>query len=397
MASSNILIQPFANAASSIRTKSQVLHDLKEIFSDVSEQQEVRANDMRIENPVGFCKVPLGVAGPLRVATSTRAATIYAPLATYEATLVASCSRGCKAFNTSGGIRIETFDNAMSRAPVFGFASPSDAVAFAGVLPAMRDRFAGWVEETSSHVRLQSLKPNIIGSQVHVLCSYDCGRAAGQNMVTKATQHACDQLRESLAEKYRIQDFFIEGQMASDKKPSWGNVEKARGVEVLVWGRISQAACQHVLGCTTQQLNKVHQTLKEGGIRNGQFGSNINSVNVIAAMFISTGQDPASTAEASWSHLTTELDAETGDLTMSLYFPSLPVGTIGGGTGFPMQRQALNMLHCDTGKDEDKLKLAGAIAAFALALDASTSAAIANDTFTASHMRLARGEILAKL
>ncbi|KAH8745088.1 hypothetical protein F5883DRAFT_439231, partial [Diaporthe sp. PMI_573] len=37
------------------------------------------------------------------------------------------------------------------------------------------------------------------------------------------------------------------------------------------------------------------------------------------------------------------------------------------------------------------------IAAFALILDASTSAAIANDTFTQSHMRFARGEYSPKL
>ena len=114
-------------------------------------------------------------------------------------------------------------------------------------------------------------------------------------------------------------------------------------------------------------------------------------------MFISTGQDPASTAEASWSHLTSELDSETGELTVSLYFPSLPVGTVGGGTGYPMQKEALGMLQCGAGKPGEKAKLAGIIAAFALALDVSTSSAIANNTFTASHMRLARGEMPAKL
>jgi hydroxymethylglutaryl-CoA reductase len=211
-------------------------------------------------------------------------------------------------------------------------------------------------------------------------------------MVTKATQYACDMLRESFADQYNILDFFIEGQLASDKKPSWGNVKKARGVETLVWGTISREACQKILGCTTERLYMAQKTLKEGGIRNGQFGSNINTVNIIAAMFIATGQDTASTAEASWSHLTSELDPKTGALCMSLYFPSLPVGTVGGGTGYPMQKEALKMLRCDGDGPDQKERLAGLIAAFSLALDVSTSSAVANDTFTASHMRLARGE-----
>jgi hypothetical protein len=37
-------------------------------------------------------------------------------------------------------------------------------------------------------------------------------------------------------------------------------------------------------------------------------------------MFIATGQDAGSVTEASWSHLTSELDHETKDLTMSLPF-----------------------------------------------------------------------------
>ncbi|KAH6961638.1 putative hmg-CoA reductase [Ilyonectria sp. MPI-CAGE-AT-0026] len=382
---------------SSSSTKSEILRSLGDRFSRAANQQQERIRDVRIENCVGFCKVPLGIAGPLRVVNSAFTGDLYAPLATYEATLVASCSRGSKAFNASGGIHIETFSNGMSRDPVFVFANPGHAVAFVKALPTMQDLFAQWAEETSKHLKLQKLKPAIIGSRVHIFCSYDCGSAAGQNMVTKATQHACDMLRKSFAEKYQIRDFFIEGQLASDKKPSWGNVKSARGVEVFVWGKITPAACQYVLGCTTERLYMAQQTLKEGGIRNGQFGSNINTANVIAAMFISTGQDPASTAEASWSHLTSELDSETGELTMSLYFPSLPVGTVGGGTGYPMQKEALGMLQCGAGKPGEKAKLAGIIAAFALALDVSTSSAIANNTFTASHMRLARGEMPAKL
>ncbi|KAH7228531.1 putative hmg-CoA reductase [Fusarium redolens] len=327
-----------------------------------------------IENCIGFCKVPLGIAGPLRLAGTPVLDDIYAPLATYEATLIASCSRGCKAFNASGGIHIETLSNGMSRGPVFVFQNPRRAVIFAQALPGMQNAFARWAEATSKHVRLKTIEPSIIGSQVHLLCTYSCRSAAGQNMVTKATQYAC--------------------QLASDKKPSWGNVKQPRGVETLVWGTISREACQKILGCTTERLYMVQRTLKEGGIRNGQFGSNINTVNIIAAMFIATGQDTASTAEASWSHLTSELDPKSGALCMSLYFPSLPVGTVGGGTGYPMQKEALKMLRCDGDGPDQKERLAGLIAAFSLALDVSTSSAVANDTFTASHMRLARGETL---
>ncbi|KAH8752828.1 hydroxymethylglutaryl-CoA reductase [Diaporthe sp. PMI_573] len=80
---------------------------------------------------------------------------------------------------------------------------------------------------------------------------------------------------------------------------------------------------------------------------------------------------------------------------MTLYFPSLPVGTVDGGTGYATQKEALQLVKCAA--PGMKGRLAGVIAAFALALDASTSAAIANDTFTQSHMCLARGEYSSKL
>lgn len=212
-----------------------------------------------VENVVGVIEVPVGMAGPLRLAGPDNIDTFFmdtlaAPLATYEPTLIASCSRGCKAFNVSGGLKFEVLGDGMSRAPVFLFDHPSHAVAFARAVPAFRARFSEWAESTSRFVQFRSMNPTVIGSQVHLLCTYHCGSAAGQNMVTKATQYACDMLREELEIKFFIRDFLIEGQLASDKKPSWGNVKVSRGVEVIVWGVITNQTCQSVLGCSTNRL-----------------------------------------------------------------------------------------------------------------------------------------------
>jgi len=166
-------------------------------------------------------------------------------------------------------------------------------------------------------------------------------------------------------------------------------------LKLLSGGTITNQACQLVFGCSTDCLYFTQQTAKEGGIINGQFGLNINTTNILAAMFISTGQDVGSVAEALWSYLTSELDNDTKDLKLTLYFPSLPVGTVGGGTGYPAQQAALKLLKCNA--PDMKGRLAGIIASFALALDASTSAAVANDTFTQSHINLARRKQLEKL
>ncbi|RKK67679.1 hypothetical protein BFJ71_g17833, partial [Fusarium oxysporum] len=124
------------------RDKTQVLHDLTDKFNHAADLQSGNLENVRIENCIGFCKVPLGIAGPLRLAGTPVVDDIYAPLATYEATLIASCSRGCKAFNASGGIHIETLSNGMSRGPVFVFQDPGRAVIFAQALPGMQNAFA---------------------------------------------------------------------------------------------------------------------------------------------------------------------------------------------------------------------------------------------------------------
>lgn len=99
-------------------------------------------------------------------------------------------------------------------------------------------------------------------------------------------------------------------------------------------------------------------------------------------MLMACGQDVGSVLESGWSQLTVELDSETGDLTLSLYFPSLLAGTVGGGTGYATQREALELIRRYA--EGKKWALAETIAAFALSLEVSTLAAMTNDTFAES-------------
>ena len=75
-------------------------------------------------------------------------------------------------------------------------------------------------------------------------------------------------------------------------------------------------------------------------------GQNINTANVMAAMFTSCGQDTASIFESGWSYLTAGPDEETKVLTMSLYILSLLVRTIGGGSHYQSQRESLELIGC---------------------------------------------------
>lgn len=280
----------------------------------------------------------------------------------------------------------------MSRAPVFFFDTPTEAITFADRIPSLQHQFVKDAESTSRFARLQELTPHVVGSNVHLLFSYFTGDATGQNMVTIATQTACDRfLASSTARELGIRDFIIEGDMASDKKASCGNAMKPRGCQVLVWGSLTNEVCKRVLKCSTKRLYNVLTVMKEGQTRNGGFGCNVNTANIVAAMFIACGQDAGSVAESAWAHLTTTYDAETQILKLSLFVPSLPVGTVGGGTMYASQKASLDLLMCSG--PGSKRKLAGLVACFCMALDVSTAAAIASGGFTDAHKKLARGKL----
>ncbi|CAG8135001.1 unnamed protein product [Penicillium nalgiovense] len=123
-----------------------VLQDAKHITERVNDAPEIS-----IESFMGYTSVPVGLAGPLLIknpdGTSTRT---YAPIATSESAIIASCCRGCKAVNKSGGGQFHVLSDAMSRSPVLRFNCTQHAIVFARRVPDL------W-ESTSRHARLVKL------------------------------------------------------------------------------------------------------------------------------------------------------------------------------------------------------------------------------------------------
>ncbi|MCB1674076.1 MAG: phosphotransferase, partial [Pseudomonadales bacterium] len=109
--------------------------------------------------------------------------------------------------------------------------------------------------------------------------------------------------------------------------------------------------------------------------------------NVIGAMFTALGQDIACVHESSLAQLHIEL-TEDNCAYCTLTLPSLVIGTVGGGTNLPQQRECLEMIGC--AGPNNAHKLAEVIAGFCLALDISTLSAIAADHFARAHEKLGR-------
>jgi hydroxymethylglutaryl-CoA reductase (NADPH) len=124
-----------------------------------------------------------------------------------------------------------------------------------------------------------------------------------------------------------------------------------------------------------------------GSALSGSVGFNAQMANILSAMFIATGQDPAHVVEASTGMTTAEIITDTNDLYVSVFLPDLMVGTVGGGTGLPTQKEALSLIGADTSQ-----RLAEIIAGAVLAGEISLLSSLAQGSLAQSHKRLARGD-----
>jgi len=328
----------------------------------------------KCENYVGVAQVPIGLAGPLRVNGEHAQGDFLIPLATTEGTLVASYNRGIKLINGSGGVLCTIQDEAMQRAPVFQFADARQARSFVRWVEARERDIAAEAETTSRFARLTYVDAYLNGRFAFLRFGYTTGDAAGQNMVSKATLAACNYILQTYPAAASIEHFFLESNMATDKKPSQLNMLRTRGKRVTAEIRIPRDLLIQELQVEPEQLLR-HARLGDVGARlAGTNNNGLHSVNGLAALFIATGQDVACLAESSAAITYSELTPE-GDLYGSVTLPSLIVGTVGGGTGLPTQRECLELMDCYGEGKANKLAeiMAGVVAAGELSLASAIS------------------------
>ena len=102
------------------------------VLSDMTQQQHLLdpttrslsdAYNKNIEHFIGTVKIPVGVAGPLRINGLHAHGDYLIPLATTEAALVASYNRGAQLITSGGGASAILLNEGVTRTPVFEFHS----------------------------------------------------------------------------------------------------------------------------------------------------------------------------------------------------------------------------------------------------------------------------------
>ena len=341
------------------------------------------------ENMIGTVQVPVGVAGPLLVQGEYAQGSYYLPLATTEGALVASVNRGCSAITRAGGAQVCILHDGMTRAPVFAAENVVHAKQVADWVAAHHDELRAAAESTTSHGKMTGVVTYIAGTSVFVRLEYDTKDAMGMNMVTIASA----KVAEIIAQGTGARLIALSGNMCTDKKPAAINGIMGRGRSVVAGVALSHDLISQILKTDAKNLFEVNYRKNlVGSARAGSMGFNAHAANVVAAMFIACGQDAAHAIDG--STCITTVDLTDSGVYIAVTLPSLPVGTVGGGTGLETQQECLQILGVAGGGNPpgtNAKKLGEIIGAGVLAGEISLLGAIAAQHLARAHQQLGRG------
>uniref|UniRef100_A0A3Q3WFX9 3-hydroxy-3-methylglutaryl coenzyme A reductase n=1 Tax=Mola mola TaxID=94237 RepID=A0A3Q3WFX9_MOLML len=294
------------------------------------------------ENVIGYMPVPVGVAGPLLLDEKQ----FYVPLATTEGCLVASTNRGCRALFLSGGCRSRILADSMTRGPVVRLPSACRA-AEVKVWLETSDGF-GMIKEafdqTSRFARLEKLLVSLAGRNLYIRFQSQTGDAMGMNMLSKGTEQALHTLQQQHPD---MQVLAVSGNYCTDKKSAAINWIMGRGKSAVCEATIPAKVVKEVLKSSAADLVELNisKNLVGSAMAGSIGGFNAHAANIVTAIYIACGQDPAQTVGS--SSCITQMEAagpEGKDLYISCTMPSIELGTVGGGTNLPPQQACLQML-----------------------------------------------------
>jgi hydroxymethylglutaryl-CoA reductase (NADPH) len=150
------------------------------------------------------------------------------------------------------------------------------------------------------------------------------------------------------------------------------------------------------LKCTVQSLVELNaaKNLVGSSLAGSIGGNNAHAANIVAAVFLATGQDPAQVVESATCMTLMEPVNEGKDLHVSVTMPSIEVGTIGGGTALPAQYACLELLGVNGAHAEEPganaKQLARIVAGTVLAGEISLMSALASNHLVSAHLALNR-------
>ncbi len=338
-----------------------------------------------IENQIGTIQVPVGVVGPVKINTEDDGIIeSYVPMATTEGALLASVNRGCSVIRRSNGCSVSILKNQMTRAPVIKAGNVHEASKIKQWIEEHFDEIKEVAESTTNHGKLIKIDPvAIVGRFVYPRFVYETGDSMGMNMVTIATQEAMNFIEK----ENDIHVIALSSNFCVDKKPSALNMIEGRGKSIVAEVTVPKEIVEKTLKTTPEAVVEVNYAKNLiGSAIAGSYGYNAHFANMVAAVFLACGQDPAHVVEGSIG--ITSAENVDGDLYFSVTIPDLPVATVGGGTRLETATESLNIMNVKGSGNVSKF--ASLVASIVLAGELSLAGALAAGHLARAHKELGR-------
>ena len=303
-------------------------------------------------------------------------------MATTEGALVASHSRGMHVMNLSGGATSKVIREGYSQNPILTYETAQDAVKASKIADKSFKDFIELTNQTTSHGKLISAAPQVLGRRMIYAMVFTTGDAIGSNMGVKAAEVCSAELARRTAAKSR----YVHGQDV-EKRANQRAVVEGRGRSVVCEVTIPKTILKEKMRTTPEKMKDILDAYRMGYAHLGTQNWTLQAANGLAAVMIACGQDVAYVTENATGLLDFEVNSD-GDLYASVYLPSLLVGTVGGGTHQGTAKECLDIMSVrGTGGANTFAEILGAVV---LAGDLSLLAAFTTHEFVAAHESLGR-------
>ena len=333
------------------------------------------------ENVVGYVRIPVvGMIGPINIDNNVN----HIPFATTEGALVSSINRGCKLLNISKN-EFLVEDIGMSRSPIIKCKSLKELydikIWIKNNFNVIKDIF----QKDSNYTNLKDIDFLQEGRHLHIRFSATTGDAMGMNMVSKASNNVLKYLKDI----FDIEIVSLSGNTCTDKKASAINLIKGRGKHVVMESLISKDNLYNILKVTPDEIINlnIQKNLIGSSLANTIGGNNCNASNIVAGLFLATGQDSGQIGTSSYCII--NMTKENDDLLVTINMPSLELATIGGGTRLEDQMNNLKIIH--SGDSFNVKFLSKNVIYSVLACELSLMSALCNDDLVKAHLKLNRG------
>uniref|UniRef100_A0AAY4EQN2 3-hydroxy-3-methylglutaryl-coenzyme A reductase n=1 Tax=Denticeps clupeoides TaxID=299321 RepID=A0AAY4EQN2_9TELE len=304
----------------------------------------------------------------------------------------------------AGGARSQVLADGMTRGPVVQLPTACRAAEVKTWLESQEGfkYIKAAFDNTSRFARLDQLHISLAGRNLYIRFQSHTGDAMGMNMLSKGTEQALVRLQEECPD---VRILAVSGNYCTDKKPAALNWIHGRGKSAVCEATIPGRVVREVLKTTTHALVElnINKNLVGSAMAGSIGGYNAHAANIVTAIYIACGQDPAQTVVSSNCITLMEAVGAVGeDLYITCTMPSLELGTLGGGTNLPPQQACLQMLGvqgASTDQPGDNARqLARVVVGTVLAGELSLMAALAAGHLVRSHMTHNRSSLnLAEL